>query len=412
MDNILMRRMARANVALVATMLALAACGEAPPPAGAPGGGAPPVTVANPLVKPIVDWDDYVGRFEARQSVEVRPRVSGYVSRIAFRDGDFVRAGQLLYVIDPRPFEAAAAQARAEVARAQASAVLARANFERGKTLLAQEAVSREENETLAARAGEAEAALAAAQATARARALDVEFTRVTAPISGRLSDRRVDPGGFVQAGETVLTSVVTLDPIHFVFTGSEAVYLKYQRANQAGTRPSSRVSPNPVEIRLADETDYRWKGRMDFVDNAIDQGSGTIRGRAVVRNPDGFLTPGMFGHMRLIGSGAYEGMLIPESAVVTDQTRKLALVVDAKGMVSPRVLQLGPLIEGLRVVRSGLAKTDRVIIEGVQRVRPGVQATPKMGKIVPPAPGTGPTAPPVIELPASEATAASGPAN
>ncbi|MBB6228751.1 RND family efflux transporter MFP subunit [Polymorphobacter multimanifer] len=406
------RRVMRANVALVAATVALAACSEAPPPAGPPGGAAPPVTVATPLVKPIVDWDDYVGRFEARQSVEVRPRVSGYVARIAFRDGDFVRAGQLLYVIDPRPFEAAAAQARAEVARAEAGAVLARANFARSESLFKDEAVSREENETLKARTGEAEAGLAAARATARARALDLEFTRVTAPISGRLSDRRVDVGGFVQAGETVLTSVVTLDPIHFIFTGSEAVYLKYQRANQAGTRPSSRVAPNPVDIRLADETDYRWKGRMDFVDNAIDQGSGTIRGRAVVRNPDGFLTPGMFGHMRLIGSGAYEGMLIPESAVVTDQTRKLALVVDGKGVVSPRVLQLGPLVEGLRVVRSGLTKTDRVIIEGVQRVRPGMQATPKAGRIVPPAPGTGPTAPPVIELPAAEGTTTSASAN
>lgn len=386
--------------------VAMAACGETPP-AGPPGGGAPPVTVAVPLVKPIVDWDEYVGRFEARQSVEVRPRVSGYVGRIAFRDGDFVRAGQLLYVIDPRPFEAAAAQARAEVARAQASAVLARANYARSQGLFKEEAVSREENETLRAQAGQAEAALAAARATARARQLDVEFTRVTAPISGRLSDRRVDVGGYVAAGETVLTSVVTLDPIHFVFTGSEAVYLKYQRANQAGTRPSSRVAPNPVEIRLADETGYRWKGRMDFVDNAIDQGSGTIRGRAVVRNPDGFLTPGMFGHMRLIGSGSYEGMLIPEGAVVTDQTRKLAMVVDAKGLVSPRVLQLGPLIEGLRVVRSGLAKTDRIIIAGVQRARPGTTVTAKLGKIVPPAPGTGPVAAPVIEIPASDATVA-----
>lgn len=280
----------------VVALLGLAGCGETP--ARGPS-GPPSVTVAAPLVKPIVDWDDYVGRFEARQMVEVRPRVSGYVDRIAFRDGDFVRAGELLYVIDPRPFAAALAQAEAEVARAEAAAVLARANAARGETLMADEAVSREEADTLRAAAAQADAALKAARAAARVRALDVEFTRVTAPISGRLSDRRVDVGGYVQAGETVLTSVVALDPIHFVFTGSEAVYLKYQRANRAGTRPSSRVAPNPVEIRLADETVYRWKGRMDFVDNVIDQGSGTMRGRAVVRNPDGFLTPGMFGHWR-----------------------------------------------------------------------------------------------------------------
>jgi RND family efflux transporter MFP subunit len=401
-------RAAWAMVAMLA--LGLAACGSKDDGAAGPGGpgGAPPtVTVANPLIKPIVDWDDYVGRFEARQQVEVRPRVSGYVQQLAFRDGEFARAGDLLFVIDPRPFAAALAQARAEQARAEASAELARSSFARTEALLKDNAVSREEFETARAKLGEARAAVSAARAAADAKALDLSFTRVTAPISGRLSDRRADVGAFVSAGETVLTTVVTLDPIHFAFTGSEAVYLKYQRANRAGTRPSSRVAPNPIEIRLADETDYRWRGRMDFVDNAIDLGSGTIRGRAVVRNPDGFLTPGMFGHMRLLGSGSYDGMLIPEAAVVTDQTRKVALVVAADGMVSPRVLQLGPLIEGLRVVRAGLKTDDRVIIEGVQRARPGTKVNPKPGKIVPPAPGTGPAMPEVVTPPAAAATAA-----
>lgn len=390
-------------------MLLVAACGEkqdggAAGPGGF-GGPPPPVTVARPLVKPIVDWDDYIGRFEAKQSVEVRPRVSGYVSRLAFRDGEFARAGDLLFEIDPRPFQATLNQAKADAQRARASADLARSEFTRTESLLGQNAVSREEFDTAKATLAQAQASLAAAEATVQSRALDVSFTRVTAPISGRLSDRRVDIGAFVTAGTTPMTTVVTLDPIHFVFTGSEAVYLKYQRANQAGTRPSSRVASNPVEIRLADETDYRWRGRMDFVDNAIDQGSGTIRGRAVVANPRGFLTPGMFGHMRLIGSGSYNGMLIPEDAVVTDQTRKVALVVGADNMVSPRVVQLGPLVDGLRVVRSGLKADDRVIIEGVQRARPGSKVMPKDGKIVPPAPGTGPTPPPIIEAPATSAS-------
>jgi RND family efflux transporter MFP subunit len=398
--------------AALALALVVVACGDKQPGAGGPGGpggpgAAPPVTVATPLIKPIVDWDDYVGRFEARQSVEVRPRVSGYVARIAFRDGEFARAGELLYVIDSRPFDAALAQARAESARARASADLARSNAARSATLFQQNAISREEFDTAKATAAQADAALAAAQALVGARALDVSFTRVTAPMAGRLSDRRVDVGGYVTAGTTVLTSIVSLDPIHFVFTGSEAVYLKYQRANRAGTRPSSRVSPNPVEIRLADETDYRWRGRMDFVDNALDLGSGTIRGRAVVKNPDGFLTPGMFGHMRLLGSGSYNGMLIPEDAVVTDQTRKIALVIGPDNMVSPRVLQLGPLVDGLRVVRAGLTPDDRVIIEGVQRARPGTKVAPRPGKIVPPAPGAGPVPPPIIEAPATSATAA-----
>jgi RND family efflux transporter MFP subunit len=390
--------------------LALAACenkeGGAPGGPGGPG-GAPAVTVATPLIKPIVDWDDYIGRFEARQSVEVRPRVSGYVARIGFRDGGFAKKGELLFVIDPRPFEAALAQAKAEAARGKAAAALAASNFARAQKLLADNAVSQEEFDTARANAEEAKATVAAAQASVAARALDLDFTRVTAPIAGRLSDRRVDVGAFVTSGTTVMTTVVTLDPIHFAFTGSEAVYLKYQRANRAGTRPSSRVSPNPVDIRLADENEYRWHGRMDFVDNAIDQGSGTIRGRAVVRNPDGFLTPGMFGHMRLLGSGSYEGMLIPEDAVVTDQTRKLVMVVGADNVVSGKLVTLGPLVDGLRVVRDGLKANDRIIIAGAQRTRPGGKVTPQQGRIVPPAPGTGPVVPPISEPPATSATAA-----
>jgi RND family efflux transporter MFP subunit len=329
------------------------------------------------------------------------------VARLAFHDGQFVRAGDLLFVIDPRPFEAALAQAKAESQRARANAELARANFARTNTLFGQNAVSREEFDTAKATLGQADAALASAEANVQSRALDLGFTRVTAPIAGRTSDRRVDVGTFVTAGTTPMTTVVMLDPIHFVFTGSEAVYLKYQRANQAGTRPSSRIAANPVDIRLSDETDFRWHGQMDFVDNVVDRGSGTIRGRAVVRNPDGFLTPGLFGRMRLIGSGAYQGMLIPEDAVVTDQTRKVALVVGADGVVVPRVLQLGPLVDGLRVVRAGLKPDDRIIIEGVQRARPGTKVTPKPGTIVPPAPGTGPMVPAIIVPPSASASVA-----
>jgi RND family efflux transporter MFP subunit len=387
--------------------LVLVACGDKKDGA-APAGAAPPVTVATPLIRPIVDWDDYIGRFEALQVVEVRPRVSGYVSKVAFRDGEFAKAGDLLYVIDPRPFEATLAQARADAARSRAAADLAASNFARSEKLLAGNAISREEFDTAKATLAQARASLASAQATVDAKALDLNFTRVTAPIAGRLSDHRVDIGGFVTSGSTVLTSVVKLDPIHFSFTGSEAVYLKYQRANRAGTRPSSRVAPNPVDVRLVDETEYRWHGRMDFVDNALDQGSGTIRGRAILRNPDGFLTPGMFGHMRLLGSGSYSGMLIPEDAVVTDQTRKLVMVVDPANTVQGRVVTLGPLVDGLRVVRDGLKADDRIIIAGVQRARPGSKVMPQKGKIVPPAPGAGPVVPLIIEPPATSATSAS----
>ncbi|WP_419815344.1 efflux RND transporter periplasmic adaptor subunit [Glacieibacterium sp.] len=399
------------SILLPALALTLAACGgKQDGAAGAPGGpGGPPpeVTVATPLMKPIVDWDDYTGRFEAIRESEVRPRVSGYIKSVNFRDGQFAKAGQLLFVIDPRPFQAVLDQAKADALRLRASAEVARTTFARTKGLLDANAVSKEEFEQAQATLNQANAALAAGEANIRAKALDVEFTRVTAPIAGRLSDRRLDVGNFVTAGTTVLTTVVALDPIYFTFTGSEAVYLKYQRANRAGTRPSSRVAPNPVDIRLGDESEYRWHGRMNFVDNALDQGSGTIRGRAEVRNPGGFLTPGLFGHMRLLGSGAYMGMLIPEDSIVTDQTRRVALVVGPDNKVAQRVVELGPIVDGLRVVRSGLKATDRVVIAGVQRGRPGTPVTPKLGKIVPPAPGTGPAVPELTEPPATSATSA-----
>ncbi len=401
------------SIVLIASLLVLASCGKkddgqgAPPP-GAPGGPPPQVTIAHPLVKPIVDWDDYIGRFEAIDSVDVRPRVSGYLQSLNFRDGQFIRKGDLLMTIDPRPFQAVLEQAKADEARYVAAAAVAKTAFAREKQLLDLKAVSQEEFDNAEATLRQANAQVGSARANTQAQALNVEFTRVTAPASGRLSDRKVSVGNYVTSGTTVLTTIVSLNPIHFVFTGSEAVYLKYQRANRAGTRPSSRVAANPVDIRLGDETTYRWHGRMDFVDNAIDLGSGTIRGRAVVKNPDGLLTPGMFGHMRLLGSGAYQGLLIPEDAVVTDQTRKTVLVVAPDGKVAQRVLELGPIVDGLRVVRSGLAATDNVIIAGVQRAHAGAPVKTVVGKIVPPDPGSSPTMPSFTEPPATSATAAS----
>jgi RND family efflux transporter MFP subunit len=248
-----------------------------------------------------------------------------------------------------------------------------------------------------------------AARAQERARRLDLDFTRVTAPVAGRASDRRLSAGNYVTAGQTTLTSIVSLDPIHFVFDGSEAVYLKYQRANRAGTRPSSRVSPNPVEIRLQDEASYRWRGKMDFVDNQLDPATGSIRGRAVIRNPDGLLTPGMYGHMRLLGSGAYTALLLPDDAIVTDQDRKIVFIAKADGAIEPRPVILGPTVDGLRVVRRGVSADDDVIIEGVQRIRPGIKIAPKQGKITPPAPGDAPAATEAYsQPPAASATAAS----
>lgn len=366
-------------IALVAGGLVLAnkdapAAAAAPPP--------PVVTVATPLVREVNEWDDYVGRFEPSRSVEVRPRVSGAITGVHFTDGAVVRKGQLLFTIDPRPFTAALAEARAGLASAESDLALARSDLGRAERLVAAEAVSKSDVERLQARVRAAVAAVAAAQARVRSRALDVEFTQVRAPISGRISDRRVDPGNLVAAGEgqggSLLTTINALDPIYFTFDGSEALFLKTKRAREAGAQAS------PVEIRLQDETDYKWKGQLDFTDNGLDPKSGTIRGRAVLSNPGLFLTPGMFGNMRLSAGGTTQALMVPDAAIQTDQARRLVLTVAADGTVAPKPVELGPVVDGLRIVRSGLTPRDRVVITGTQMAMPGAKVSPKPGKITP----------------------------
>jgi RND family efflux transporter MFP subunit len=371
-------RSARAAL-LILLGLVPAACARKAPPAAAPA----TVTVSQPLQKDVVDWDDFVGRFEAVDQVDVRPRVSGYLTEIGFRDGEAVKKGQTLFVIDPRPYQAALDQAKAQTERAQASLTNARTALERGKALLAARAISQEEFDTRQATERQATADLAAAEANQRNAALNLSFTRVIAPLSGRVSDRRVAVGNLVSADSTVLTTIVSLDPIRFTFDGSEALYLKYQRDSRLGTRKSSREASNPVLIRLQDEPDYRWKGRMDFVDNSLNTGSGTIRGRAVVDNPGNFLTPGMFGHLRLLGSAPYHALLVPDQAVSTDQTVQIVYVVEADGTVRQQTVETGPLVDGLRVIKSGLKPTDQVVIDGVNRVRPGAKAKGVPGRIM-----------------------------
>ena len=341
---------------------------------------APSVTVAVPLVQAVQDWDEFTGRFEATQSVEVRARVGGYISGVHFRDGDYVRRGQLLFSLDPRPAQAALASARAQLSQAQAQLTLAQSELERAETLLESQAVSQAEVDTRRGALQTAQAAIAAANANVRARQLDLEFTRVTAPISGRVSDRRVDAGNLVAGGSSaadVLTTVVSSAPIHFVFDGSEAVLLKYQRQARQGAAP--------IQVRLQDETTFTRAGTLDFTDNAVDTASGVIRLRAVIPNADGFLKPGMFGQARLAGAGTYEAMLVPDAAIAPAQARRIVYVVAADGSVAPRPVQLGPLVDGLRVVRSGLERTDRVIINGVQRIQaPGMKVQARNGQIRP----------------------------
>lgn len=360
---------------------------------------APQVTVSVPLVRTVQDWDEFTGRFEATQSVEVRARVGGYIQGVHFRDGDYVRRGQLLFTLDPRPAQAALASARASLAQAQAQLNLARTELTRSETLLASQAVSQAEVDTRRGAVQQGEAGVAAANAAVRARQLDLEFTRVTAPISGRVSDRRVDPGNLVAGGSSqadVLTTVVSSAPVYFVFDGSEAVLLKYQRQARNGAAP--------IQVRLQDESAYSRSGTLDFTDNAIDTASGVIRLRAVVPNADGFLKPGMFGQARLAGAGSYQAMLVPDAAIATDQARRVVYVVAADGSVAPRAVQMGPLVDGLRVIRSGLQANDRVIINGLQRVQqPGVKVQARNGRIEPVAQQA--VAPVTTQAPASTAT-------
>lgn len=370
-----------AIAALLAVALAVTGCAkkkaEPPPPP-------PIVSVATPLVSSVTDWDDFVGHFEAVDTVQVRPRVSGYLQQVAFRDGQLVRKGQLLFVIDPRPYQATLDQARAQAQRVRATLANAQAERTRTETLVAGRAASQQELQTRITAEQTAAADLAATDAAIRAAALNLGFTRVTAPISGRISDRKVSAGNLVGADQTSLTSIVTTDPIRFVFTGSEASYLKYQRENAAGTRSSSRFAANPVEIRLQGEDAYRIKGRMDFVDNTVDQNSGTIRGRAVVPNPGSFLTPGLFGHLRLLGSGSYKALLVPDSAIVADQSRQSVYVLGQDGKLASRVVKPGQLVNGLRVVKEGLAETDRVVVDNVGGSKPGIKPRVREGRIAP----------------------------
>ena len=351
---------------------------SAPSPAAAP--PMPMVTVAAPIEREINQWDDYVGRFEASRSVEVRPRVSGQVVGVHFTDGQVVQRGQLLFTIDPRPLSAALAEARAGVATAQSELVLAEANLGRARRLLAEEAVSKSDVDRLSAAAQSARAALAAAQARVRSRALDVEFTQVRAPIGGRISDRKIDAGNIVSAGDgggTLLTTINALDPIYFTFDVPESLYLKAAREREA-----KGGAGQVAEIRLQDEVDYSWRGRLDFTDNGLNRNSGTIRARATVANPRSFLTPGMFGNMRLADGGTTAALLVPDAAVRVDQARKIILVVGKDDTVAAKPVETGPLIGNLRAIRSGLTKADRVIVQGVQFAMPGAKVKPRVTQI------------------------------
>ena len=349
--------------------------------------GPMPVTVAKPLIKKITEWDEYTGRFEATNRVEIRARVSGFLESIHFKDGDLVNKGDLLFVIDPRPFEAQLDVAKASLEAAKTRVNLAEREFNRAESLLKRNNISRETFDQRQAELATAKSTVLSAQAQIRIAKLNLEFTEVKAPISGRISDARADVGNLVEGGSaqsTLLTTLVSIDPILFTFSASEAEFLKYSRLDATGRRDSSREKANPVFVRLMDEDSFTREGHMNFVDNELSANTGTIRAQAVFENSSGFLVPGVFGRLRLIGSDEYEAVLIPDAAVVSDQSKKMVLIVDAEGNVKAAPVDMGPLYEGLRVIRGGVGPDDRIVVKGIQRARPGGKVMAKEADLLP----------------------------
>jgi RND family efflux transporter MFP subunit len=370
-----------ARLAALALLLLTSACGQnqqaapaAPPP--------PAVTVANPVKRNLVDYDEYVGRFVAIDSVEVRARVSGYLDQVHFTDGQMVKQGDLLFTIDRRPFETSLAQAKANLAQAKANLAFAESDLARGAQLVREKTITEQTFDQRTQAKKVAEASVAAQEAAVRQASLDLEFTELRAPVAGRIGDRRVSPGNLVAGGTagtpTLLATIVSMDPIRFEFTFDEASYLRYERLSGSGKDVTGREGSVVVSLKLIDEKEFGHKGRMDFVDNVIDKSSGTIRGRAVFNNPDGVLTPGMFARIRVPGSPAYDALLLPDTAIGTDQTRKFVYVVDADNTVKQKFVTLGQLDGDLRVIKTGIEAGERVIVNGLMRARAGIKVTPQ----------------------------------
>jgi RND family efflux transporter MFP subunit len=360
----------------------LAACSgqssqEASPP--------PPmeVPVATVLEREISEWDEYTGRLEAVETVEIRPQVSGYLQQVNFEEGRDVRKGDVLFVIDPRPYQAEFDRAQAEVERARTAATLAQTDLQRAERLVATRAISQEEFDARVAARTSAEAAVKAAEAAVAVARLNLAYTRVTSPIDGRVGRAEVTVGNLVTGGlngqATRLTTVVSLSPMYAYFEASEKDYLKYMDLARSGQRPLSREHANPVRMAVGNETEFRHEGYMDFVDNRVDAGTGTLMARAVFPNPDRFLVPGMFVRVRLLGTSKYTGALINDRAILTDQDRRFVLVVGEGNTLEYRAITTGPMVDGLRAVRSGLEGGERIVINGLQRVRPGMVVTPRM---------------------------------
>ncbi|MEO8419659.1 MAG: efflux RND transporter periplasmic adaptor subunit [Hyphomicrobium sp.] len=363
-------------LALIAALLA--GCGEQKTQAqGAP--PAPTVTVAKPTKKLVSDRDEYVGRFIAFDYVEVRARVSGYLDKILFKDGQLVKAGDPLFLIDPRPFQATLEQSNAAVQQAKANLAFAESDLKRGESLRPGTTITQQALDQRLQASRVASASVTAQEAAVKQAELDLSFTELSAPISGRIGDRRVSIGNLVTGGatgSTLLATIASIDPIRFEFTMDEASYLRYLRM-ASSSNAADRGITLPVRLKLIDEDSYAHEGKIDFVDNAIDRSSGTIRGRAQFANADGRLTPGMFGRIQISTSAPAEALLVPDTAIGTEQVRKFVYVLNGENVATPKYVTLGQLVDGLRVVK-GLDANDTVVINGLMRVRPGAKVTPE----------------------------------
>ncbi|MGA0610824.1 efflux RND transporter periplasmic adaptor subunit [Caldimonas sp. KR1-144] len=364
--------MTAAAAALCAAFLVAGCAPDKPAPAAA----APQVSVVPALQREVQEFDEFTARLEAPDTVEIRARVAGALHAVHFREGQLVRKGDALFTIDPRPFAAEVARAEAQASSARTQAELSRSDLARAERLVGIQGVSQQEVEQLRAAASTAQSAIQAADAALAQARLNLEFTRITAPVAGRTSRANVTPGNLVGIGDPVLTSVVSNDKVYAYFDASEATYLKYAQAAREGTRASGRETAHPVTMALSDDSGFVHQGHIDFVDNRLNPTTGTIRGRAVFDNKEGHFTPGLFARVKLVASGLYPATLVPERAITTDQTRKVVLVVGADNVVSQREVKPGALIEGMRVVQ-GVKPGEQVIVEGLLRASPGAPVTP-----------------------------------
>lgn len=340
-----------------------------------------PVEVASPLFEKITEWDEYTGRFEASNRVEVRARVSGFLESVNFEDGQMVKKGDVLFTLDDRPYRIALDQANADYGQAKASLTTAQDNFDRVQSLHESGAVSIEEYDRRKQALEFALASIQLSQAKVDNAKLNLEFTKVTAPIAGLVSRDKVNLGNLIDGGSshsTLLTTIVATSPIYFYFTGSEADYLRYVRLARNGERKGVRSGGIPVFIKLQDEDDFVHEAKMDFVDNEIDTSTGTIESRAVLENKDHLLEPGMFGKARLMGSAEHEAIMVPDNIIGTNQSLRFVYVLEADNTVTTKNVTLGPLhSNGLRIVRDGITPEDKLITNNIQKIRPGIAVTP-----------------------------------